>query len=249
MSNAKLAGSNIVDFIPQSGACPLGCPDCYYNLGVSENAEWIKAANHLSPQDTANKIVRVNSGHDSNLCRDDTLILASPNSAVAFKHAFFNTSLPRFDFPRPVVFTANPGWMKWQFHEPATHWKWDNLMFVRFLVPDLTIETRIRLALAAKPYLARDLFIVLTFMRYTERPKKNYGYTQMNHFTHYWWAATLPSRRCFLNDMLRDEPTFQGRLGVCGGLDGDERCAACGICESTYWAWQAEKGLAKWAKP
>jgi hypothetical protein len=31
--NPKLQGSNIIDAIPQTGSCPMTCPECFFNGG------------------------------------------------------------------------------------------------------------------------------------------------------------------------------------------------------------------------
>ena len=48
-------------------------------------------------------IVRVNCGNDSNNQREHVIA-----STAQYPRRFFNTSIPKFDFPGPVVLTANP---------------------------------------------------------------------------------------------------------------------------------------------
>ena len=48
-------------------------------------------------------IVRINSGHDSNIGRDEVI-----RATEQYPRRFFNTSIAKFDFPAPVVLTANP---------------------------------------------------------------------------------------------------------------------------------------------
>src|SRR4030043_2218245 len=102
MNNPKLLGSSIVDCIPQVGNCPNNCPDCYFNApGFFRTKD-----EPLIPtlEEVADKIVRVNSGHDSNLQKDLVLEVTKQ-----YPKKFYNTSIPNFDFPAPVVFTCNPG--------------------------------------------------------------------------------------------------------------------------------------------
>ena len=56
-----------------------------------------------TPEEVGDGIVRMNCGNDSNNQRD--LVI---ETAKRYQRYFFNTSIPRFDFPGPVVLTANP---------------------------------------------------------------------------------------------------------------------------------------------
>ena len=49
-------------------------------------------------------IVRVNCGNDSNNQREHVILA----STAEYPRRFFNTSIAKFDFPGPVVLTANP---------------------------------------------------------------------------------------------------------------------------------------------
>ena len=54
-------------------------------------------------EEVGDGIVRVNSGHDSNIGRDEVI-----RATEQYPRRFFNTSIAKFDFPAPVVLTANP---------------------------------------------------------------------------------------------------------------------------------------------
>ena len=56
-----------------------------------------------TPEEVGDGIVRMNCGNDWNNQRD--LVI---ETAKKYQRFFFNTTIPRFDFPGPVVLTANP---------------------------------------------------------------------------------------------------------------------------------------------
>jgi hypothetical protein len=134
--NPKQEGSNLWDCIPQKGPCPMNCSQCFYNrvsvcnycagtgkigpslIGGAGPDRYCPKCNGTgkvyafyagfdplipTPEEVGDGIVRMNCGHDSNLEKE--LVI---KTAKKYKHFFFNTSIPRFDFPGPVVFTANP---------------------------------------------------------------------------------------------------------------------------------------------
>ena len=116
-TNPKLVGSKLIDCIPQTGLCPNACPECFYNGGRFYRTLDEPLLPSLEQAD--GRIVRVNSGHDSNLSRD--IVLAA---TADYEHKFYNTSLPEFGFPAPVVFTCNG-------REPLLVECPPNVMFVR----------------------------------------------------------------------------------------------------------------------
>lgn len=235
MKNAKLEGSNLVDYVPQNDVmgltlCPLGCPECYYNLAIREGTPWVLGCSTApTPGETASQIVRVNSGLDSNLWRE---MVAERTSD--FLHKFYNTSLALFELPGPIVLTANPGWRKYQYCTPRPWWGWQKLMFVRFLVPDISAETKITIRRESEPYLEHDIFITLTFMRYRKKPERPTGFIEAKRFDHSWWSVSLNEQQRLYNGVKPEG----GSMGVCGGLVESQKCVDCGICEYRYWAWR-----------
>jgi hypothetical protein len=231
MENAKLKGSNLVDYVPQNDvmgvtACPLGCPECYYNFAVRNKTSWAQAVGAPPLIQDIDKIIRVNSGLDSNLWREMVI-----ERTAGFPHKFYNTSLPLFDLPGPIVLTANPGYRKYQYWTPNSFWDWGKLMFVRFLVPDLSAETRIMIRREVELYWEHGVFVTLTFMRYREKPERSWGFAEEKHFDHTWWAISLNEQRR-LYEGVKEE---NGLMGVCGGLVESQKCVDCGICEYQYW--------------
>ncbi len=105
-------------------------------------------------------IVRVNSGHDSNIGRDEVI-----RATERYPRRFFNTSIAKFDFPAPVVLTANPreeepvGQPIWPFRDGAPR----NLMFVRLRVSSTNLDW-VRDGVGW--YTSYQVPVVLTFMAY-----------------------------------------------------------------------------------
>ncbi len=154
MRNPKQAGSKLYDCVPQTGKCPIRCNQCYFNRGYYRETPFV---DEDIPE---NGIVRMNCGHDSNIEKDKVIA-----ATAKYKHVFFNTSTPKFNFPGPVVFTANSEEERHYFLPPNPLPK--NLMAIRLRVSSTNLEL-IRLAIESwKP-----VPIILTFMAYYDyRPE------------------------------------------------------------------------------
>ena len=214
--NPKLVGTNIVDCIPQTGECPIQCPECYYNGGRffrTLDEPW------MPPSDT-NKIVRVNSGNDSNIDRD--MVIAK---TIHYKHKFYNTSIPNFDFPAPVVFTCNGG-----KNSTLKLVKPDNVMFVRVKTTLWNVED---VDAAVNHYLKKyDCPVVLTFMRFyngnliPDAFKKDYE----------WRKSILNEYYCIKQDAILNVLNRYKGSGVrmCG-TPVSSKCIDCRNCEYLYW--------------
>lgn len=210
MKNPKIEGSGIVECKPQVGKCPNDCNQCYYN----RNEEYCKSA--IYPLYDTEKIVRVNAGHDSNSQREMVIAITEQ-----YKYKFFNTSIPRFDFPGPVVFTANP-----QEEQDAVFLHPsvipDNLMFVRLRVSSVNIEYIER---AIGFYTEHLVPVVLTFMAYYDcEPSLTRFYEwKKRHINDYWCP-----KESFKAAVLKQ---LGNRLvSICGDL-----CKDCRNCETYYW--------------
>jgi hypothetical protein len=151
--NPKLEGSNVIDCIPQTGKCSNGCVECYYN----HDGFFTDKKEPLIPtlEEVGDKIVRVNSGHDSNLLRD--LVIETTKQ---YKKKFYSTSIPRFDFPGPVVFTCNG-----KYTDEASLITCDtkNLMAVRFRTNMWNLCVLHETISFYNPYVVP---VLITFMRY-----------------------------------------------------------------------------------
>ena len=217
MTNPKLVGSNLIDCIPQTGECPVKCAECFYNGGRFYRT----LAEPLIPtlEEAKRRIVRVNSGHDSNIQRQRVL-----DATARYPHRFYNTSIPRFDFPAPVVFTCN-GPRLFLVSTPP------NVMFVRVRTCSWNLDEVDR---AIEFYqIGQGRQVVLTFMRY-------YNSEAVVQAGDYEW------RKSVLNDYWCPRPEtivrILGRYKGTGvrmcGTPISSLCVDCRNCEFFYWRTQ-----------
>ena len=126
IENPKTKGSGILCCIPQTGACPNKCLDCFFQSGRSY-LEPLDDNLPNMPAPRSDRIFRINDGNDSNVHRETVI-----SATVQYPLRFFNTAIPKHldEFPGPVVLTLNPGKMTdSEFHKIDPIPK--NLMFVR----------------------------------------------------------------------------------------------------------------------
>jgi len=253
--NPKQDGSGMWSCRPQAGKCPNGCNQCFYNRDNAYYCE-INQPNIPTPEEVGDDIVRMNSGHDSNVQKD--LVL---KTAAQYKYVFFNTSVPDFDFPGPVVFTANakeeePAHCPIVNHRtmtrqlpPKLERQFDRLMFVRLRVSPTNLEF-IRQAVAC--WAAVHVPVVLTFMAYYDQDPPGlekigddfyWESGERNGYRAYTWRKrTLNSYYCptceWNRQVTLDMKKYAGSGGrnvtLCGTYDG-AKCADCHNCETYYW--------------
>ena len=161
--NPKQEGTSYFDCIPQTGPCPIGCNQCFYNRPGAYYVPIDQLPLVPTPEEVGDGIVRMNCGNDSNNQRD--LVIAT---AQRYQRYFFNTSIPSFDFPGPVVLTANPK------EEDEARYAWPvwhdglvlagpNLMFVRLRVSATNLG---HMDKAVAAWTAAQVPVVITFMAY-----------------------------------------------------------------------------------
>ena len=218
--NPKQEGSNMFDCKPQIGKCHMNCNQCFYNR---EGAFYIDINKPLMPtlEEVGDGIVRVNCGHDSNIEREKVI-----KETEIYKHRFFNTSIPKFDFPAPVVWTANP---KEEEPVPLIYNIPDNLMFIRLRVSSTNLK---HIRSAVKSYAPTGISIVLTFMAYYDKEPENVEkyIWKKRHINSYW----CPTRE-FMKEVLCEMKKIEGRqVSLCSDLDAYQ-CSACKNCETYYW--------------
>jgi hypothetical protein len=218
--NPKLVESPIIDCVPQAGRCPMNCDQCYFNFGFY-------APTPLFPpvEITEGKIVRVNSGHDSNI--DRNYVIESTN---CYKDRYFNTSMPQFDFPGPVVFTCNGRDTDKTFYGEMNV---SNLMCVNIRANLWNIEL---VAKAAAHYTEFGVPVNLVWMRYYEKEKvlKPKGYIFKKHFLNSYWSSTLEAKEKILK-LVKDKLRASGEgkadlVCACGSGMGDLENHYCGNC-------------------
>ena len=214
MTNPKLVGSNIIDCIPQTGECPVKCAECFYNGGRFYRS----LAESLLPTDeeAVGKIVRVNSGHDSNLQRQRVL-----KATNRYPHRFYNTSIPRFDFPAPVLFTCNGPRL---FLVPIL----PNVMFVRIRTSSWNQEEADR---AVEFYrVGQRCEVVLTFMQYYDRQ------SVVRPEDYEWRKSVLNDYWCPRPEtIVRILARYKGTGVRMCGTPVSSLCVDCRNCELLYW--------------
>jgi hypothetical protein len=233
--NPKLEGSEIIDCIPQKGKCKNGCLDCYYNNGFYLDLE-TELPQLPTLEEVGDKIVRVNSGHDSNLQKDKVLI-----STEQYTKKFYNTSIPNFNFPSPVIYTINGRLDDVEFENNFnstiyTCFDYDylhNLMAIRFRVNTWNTDLLKKICDWCKEFfMYYDIPILLTFMRYTkeetilESERKYYTYRK----------SILNSYYCIneegWNKVIDEMKDYN--IKVCGKTYGNSYCKNCGNCVEFY---------------
>lgn len=223
--NPKVKGSGVIGCIPQTGRCPMGCKDCFFQSGRSYLEPLDENLPHIPTEEMAEgRIVRMNDGNDSNVQRD-----LVEEVAQRFDDYFFNTSIPRDlgSFSGPVVLTVNPGDMTdADFHrldDPPP-----NLMFVRVRVNAWNLGAVVEPAI--KHYTGLDVPVVLTFMAYyteTVPEEHKHKYEWKMRTTNSYWVMTKR-----WTDII--ESMFQDNILVYScGLRG-HACSRCGNCLREY---------------
>jgi len=223
--NPKLEGTRLWECVPQVGPCPNNCNQCYYNRPGAFYADTSKPL-IPDPKDADDGIVRVNDGHDSNIERDKVIKVAR-----RYKHYFFNTSIPRFDFPGPVVYTAN------REEEKPVDLRFlrcdgiANIMFIRLRVS----ASNVRLVKNAVESITenRHIPVVLTFMRYynAECLPDVQAYELKRHILNSSWCPTHATYEW----IMRDVGVGYNRLVTMCGTPDSPYCRDCRNCEHYYW--------------
>lgn len=247
--NPKQEGSNLFDCRPQVGPCPNGCSQCFYNRSNAFYND-INQPSIPSPEEVGDGIVRMNCGHDSNIERE--LVI---ETAKQYKHFFFNTSIPKLDFPGPVVLTANsneenrPTPPQWMIEVKGQDLR--NLMFVRFRVSPTNLDFIER---ATEEWTQEGIPVVLTFMAYYDEAPP--GTKLVNHpddpmsyeledksefkgIAYRWQKRHINSYYCateqFMQYVIVRMKQIGGRLVTRCGTSKSRYCKDCRNCETYYY--------------
>lgn len=213
--NPKMVGTNLIDCVPQAGPCPNNCLECYYNKNF-----YVPIDTPLMPtlDEAEGKYVRVCSGNDANNHRNYVI-----EATEGYKDRYFNTSVPRFDFPGPVIFTCNP-----KDDEFIEAYNVDNVMAVRVRT---SAWNPLVVAGAVEYYTSRNVPVILTFMRYTDpaNVKKPGLYIEnVKHILASYWTI----RPWYFYGVMKryeDNP-----LVFSCGTPESSFCRDCGNCERLY---------------
>ncbi len=230
--NPKLKGSNLFDCKSQIGLCPRNCSQCYYNHLGADNVLVKEPYFPTLDKTVENGIVRVNSMHDSNLNRDDVI-----SDSSHYKRRFFNTSIPNFDFPDPVVYTANCS----EEDSVVLHFlnskDLHKIMFVRLRVSATNLN---EVEFATAIILTNsDLPVVWTLMKYystssmlvASNNNTPIKYVLQNNLKHERWTPT----KAFKEELQILINEFQNRRVTLCGTIFSELCKDCKNCETYYY--------------
>jgi len=216
MRNPKQAGTKLFDCIPQIGPCPNKCNQCFYNHFPIDRPHFPTLT------EVGDGIVRVNSGHDSNINRDFVI-----DSTKQYPKRFFNTSIPEFDFPAPVVFTVNP------VEEGTPYFPnlcdpndLEKIMFVRLRVSSTNL---LHVFNAAIKWSEAGVPVVLTFMRYYESPPDYKNYEFRKHIENSYWCPT----KTFMT-LVVQTLSANAEITMCGTPESSY-CRDCLNCERYYY--------------
>jgi len=256
LRNPKQEGSNLWDCIPQKGPCPMNCSQCFYNRPGAFYAGMEPLI--PTPEEVGDGIVRMNCGHDSNLEKE--LVI---ETAKKYKKFFFNTSIPRFNFPGPVVFTANPKEEEFVFvptMECNGRFRWvgieqhellDNLMFVRLRVSPTNLNL---VEKAVELWTDCQISTNLTFMSYYDRLPPDCekvdelsccrqihgGWKSFSEEVIYTWKVRhvnpywCPTKE-FMVYVVGRMKKIGGRLVTICGTPDSNYCRDCKNCEAYYY--------------
>ena len=188
------------------------------------------------PKEVGMDIVRMNSGHDSNIEKE--LVL---ETAKQYPHVFFNTSLPNLDFPGPVVLTINGD--ETCHMAPITpdcfvQKELENLMFVRIRASANNFYHMEKVFLE---WIGFGIPVILTFMAYydeEEVPDPKWYEYKKRHINSYWCPTRELKVKLYTQyqEAANNEygPMGMGLVKMCGTLDSNW-CRDCGLCEKYYW--------------
>jgi len=228
IENPKTKGSGVICCIPQSDPiCPNKCADCFYGAGRSYLEPLSENLPNIPPAELAEgRVVRVNDGNDSNIDRD--LVI---ESTAHFKDRFFNTAIPKLDFPAPVVLTVNPGGLTDKsFHKVKAT---PNLMFVRARVNTWNLAL---IDSIVKYYTGCGVPIILTFLAFFQEPIPE------NHRNNYRLRKRTLNKYQAITTLAWESVMARYKRNAlvhsCGleGEYGTTACRHCGNCLREYYA-------------
>ena len=232
IENPKTKGSGIIACIPQKGTCPNNCADCFFQSGRSYLEPLEDNLPNMPPTSwnyTANRILRVNDGNDSNVDREIVM-----NTTSVYENKFYNTAINEGlkEFDAPVVLTINPSKLT-----DFDFWRVDpipkNLMFVRIRTNVWNLKTVV--IPAVKYYTEKEVPVVLTFMAYYDTPVpeeyKKYYIWKERTLNAYWVIKTKVWER--IMRLFK----YEAYVYSCSKVEGEKAiraCARCGNCIREY---------------
>jgi len=229
--NPKTKDSGIITCIPQTGRCPNGCEDCFFQSGRSYLEPLNENLPHIPSKELAKgRVVRMNDGNDSNVDRE-----LVEETAQQFDDYFFNTSIAEGlgKFSGPVVLTVNPGDMtdrNFVKYDPQIQ----NLMFVRIRTNVWNLHNVVGPAI--RYYTGEDIPVVLTFMAYHNKkdintsapPERHYQYRKRTQNS--YWAIKYEAWKDVMNGYRSNYLVYS-----CGKEGLSSACKNCGNCMREYY--------------
>jgi len=189
-----------VEAIPEKGECFDLVMDKYHNFALSAG------------------VFVHNSGHDSNLQKELVLKVTEK-----YTKKFYNTSIPNFDFPAPVIFTCNG--RDTDFSAMMVVRELKNLMAVRFRTNLWNLDL---LDEVVSFYASHGVPVTITFMRYTDIsniPEKYRKYYEMR-------KSILNMYYCLSREKQME--IVEKYPGPYGGEFSQRIVGMCGTPESSY---------------
>lgn len=255
--NPKTKGSGILCCIPQAVRCPN-------RRSYPEPLE-ANLPNMPTSEQARGYVIRVNDGNDSNVEREKVVA-----GTVCYPDRFFNTALPRLDFPGPVVLTTNPGHrgIDERFYTLGDCSMGSyfcsvpppNLMFIRILTNTWNQDLVTR---AVRYWTDWGVPVVLTFMAYHKKPGDDYGkdwtgeswvgpgprplcgeqlgYIECKRTLNSYWAITTDAWRSIMYSFRDNKLVYS--CGYIEGEGGDTHCRFCGNCLREYYVTKVRMGL------
>ena len=224
LRNPKHVDSPFFDCIPQSGPCPNGCNQCYYNRSGAFYLS-LDTGHFPTLAEVGDGIVWVNSGHDSNINRKYVI-----ESTAHFPKRFFHTSIPSFDFPAPVVFTANAEEEKIPYLPSSiVRDDYQKIMFIRLRVSSTNL---LHIFNAAFKWSWVNIPVVLTFMRYYDPPPDAVNYEYRKSIKNNYWCP----KKSFVQNVMRvvEALSINAKITMCGTIESGY-CRDCLNCERFYY--------------
>ena len=234
--NPKQADSNLFDCKPQTGPCPIGCSQCFYNR---PGAFYVDIHQPLMPdlEEVGDGIVRVNCGHDSNIGRDEVIAATAKVSAPLLQHVD-----PQVRFPGPGRLDRQPEGGR---AKPRCHPVWasagtdsgpNNLMFVRLRASAPTSPSSLREAYAWTTAPGAGRHHVHGLLRRTSHKSPNEVAAAVGGPCYEWRVRHINSYWCPTPAFIRYVMgLFRGNrlVSYCGSLEGPY-CRLCRNCETYY---------------
>ena len=212
----------MIDAIPQTGQCPNKCLECFYNA----DGFFTDKTEPLLPSldEVVDKLVRINTGHDSNIQID--LVI---QTTQIYPKKFYNTSIPQFKFPAPVVFTCNGRDTDFSAMMVADV---SNLMMVRFRTNLWNLDL---LDEVVDYYgIKKKVPVTITFMRY-----RNLELIPIYCQEYYIKKIHILNSYYELDDGLKRDITEQfSYLGKLVGMCGSYKSSFCKDCYRCVWTYE-----------